>query len=851
VAADAQGHFVTPDLPAGSYTLRATADGFEVLSRTFEIADAPLTLDLQLAVAATRQEVTVSGKALQFANTDPLYRQLRTIGFGKTITVANLNFAADVGRFVLKQGTISFLTPVNGAVTGAVFIGQGHFSLKPATLIDRHELMRRIKADTVEEDLTEIVFRFSTGMHTALLKGATGETSTPAAAITAFRNWQQRVRQRHEIPISFSDELLNGDEMDNVDAELLAYIYNASRPPLFEAFIHGAHYKDLRFIFKARGGALSGLDSPEESALVNNDPGGMEEGVWYLSHTQSEFNAGTASSLEDKRFVAARKYKIETAIGNNNHLTSIARIDFATVVPGERVIRFQLLPNLRVTRVADANGKDLYFIQESRHADGSFYVLLPQAAQEGSTYSITVEYSGDKVLFDAGNGSFYVRAREAWYPALNSFSDHALYDLTFRVPKKFKLISVGSLESEGIEDNYYVTHWVTQKPIAVAGFNYGEYQHISIPDPIDHYQIEGYYLPELPSRLASYRDTALSGMAPKAMTKYALEQTRAQLQVCTLFFGHSPFDRIYVTEQPDFNFGQSWPNLVYLPISAYIDSTQRWLLFGRIDNSFTAFVQEVTPHEVAHQWWGHAVTWASYHDQWLSEGFAEFSAALFIQQATGKDWQKDYTQFWERLRKRILEKNQWGVSPNDAGPIWLGERLISPRTPNAYQFVTYGKGAFVLAMLRSLFYTNQDADKNFIATMHDFVDAHRDQPASTESFEAVVNKHMSKALDLQQNGRLDWFFNEWVYGSDIPHYEFDYQLTPGTQGKTKAHMVITQSGVNENFAMFVPVFGDFGKGWVRLGQLAAIGNSSKTYDVELPAQPKKLVLNAYKEVLER
>lgn len=154
-------------------------------------------------------------------------------------------------------------------------------------------------------------------------------------------------------------------------------------------------------------------------------------------------------------------------------------------------------------------------------------------------------------------------------------------------------------------------------------------------------------------------------------------------------------------------------------------------------------------------------------------------------------------------------------------------------------------------MIRSLFYSNQDGDKNFIAMMHEFVDSHRDTPASTESFKAVIDKHVTKALDLQQNGRLDWFFNEWVYGTQIPHYDFDYQITPGAAGKTKLHMVIAQSGVNETFAMLVPVFADFGKGFVRLGQLPIAGNSSKTYDVEIAAQPKKLALNAYKEILER
>jgi aminopeptidase N len=335
------------------------------------------------------------------------------------------------------------------------------------------------------------------------------------------------------------------------------------------------------------------------------------------------------------------------------------------------------------------------------------------------------------------------------------------------------------------------------------------------------------------------------------MTKYALEQTRAQLQLCTFYFGKSPYEDIYVTEQPNFNFGQSWPNLIYLPISAYTDSTQRWLLFGSINSKFTGFVQEVTPHEVSHQWWGHTVGWASYHDQWLSEGFAEFSAGLFLQQAMGGDWRKDYIEFWDRLRLRVLEKNNFGVAPNDAGPLWMGLRLVSPRSESAYQNVTYPKGAFVLDMLRSMMYTQEDHDKAFIAMMHDFVDSHRERAASTESFKAVAEKHMTKMMDMGGNGRLDWFFDEWVYGTQVPRYHFDYQLTPTDGGKVKLHMTITQSEVDEHFAMLVPVFADFGKGMIRLGQIPIGGNATRSVDVLLPSQPKKVALNAYKEILER
>jgi aminopeptidase N len=181
----------------------------------------------------------------------------------------------------------------------------------------------------------------------------------------------------------------------------------------------------------------------------------------------------------------------------------------------------------------------------------------------------------------------------------------------------------------------------------------------------------------------------------------------------------------------------------------------------------------------------------------------------------------------------------------------MGERLISPRSELAYQNLTYPKGAYVLAMLRSIMYTNEDHDKAFIAMMHDFVESHREQPASTESFLAIVDKHVTKSIDLAGNGRLDWFFDEWVYGTQIPRYQFSYQLTAAEGGKSKLHITLTQSEVDQNFAMLVPVYADFGEGMIRIDQVGIAGNSTRNRDYLLPKQPRKVALNAYKEILER
>ncbi len=850
LSSDEQGKFVSPELKLGTYSLRASRDGFEVLAKTVELK-ASVELQLTLAIARENVNISVPGSSLAFLNSDPVYRQLRGVGLDETFRFDNFTLTVDAATFEFRKGTLTMLRPVNGIVTGAIFIGEGHFNLKPVVTLDARELTRRTGAGEVNEDFSEAVFRFTGDDRIKFVPGLGDRIEPVPEAATVFEHWREKMRRRQEQAAGFTQYLLQGETMDNVDADVLAAIYNPAHPEFFNAYLRGQKHKDLRFFLRKRVGAVPQLDSPEEVGLINYAPEGMDDGVWYLSHLKSEYFNHTASSGEDRRLFATHHYKIETVIAKNGHLFSSATVSVEPLVAGERVLKFGLLPNLRVTRVTGEQGQNFYYVQESRKEDGSFYVILPEAPPLGKELSINIEYAGDKVLAEAGEGSYYVSARTSWYPNLNGFGERSLYDLTFKVPKQYKVISVGTLQSETVEQDLAVSRWVTPNPVAVAGFNYGAYQKIELPDDITHYKIFGYYLSELPSNLRGSK--ALQSMAPRSMTKYALEQTRAQLQLCTFYFGKSPYDEIYITEQPNFNFGQSWPNLVYLPISAYTDSTQRWMLFGQINSKFTGFVQEVTPHEVAHQWWGHAVGWASYHDQWLSEGFAEFSAGLFMQQGVGGNWQKDYIEFWERLRQRILEKNNYGIAPNDAGPLWMGTRLISPRSESAYQNVTYPKGAYVLEMLRSMMRSAQDEDrdKDFKAMMHDFVESHRDHAATTESFKAVAERHMTKRRDFQPNGRLDGFFNEWVYGTQIPKYHFEYQVTPAEGGKLKLHLTVTQSEVDDAFSMLVPVYADFGKGMARIGQIGIIGNSTRNADVEIPAQPKKVALNAYKEILER
>jgi aminopeptidase N len=317
-------------------------------------------------------------------------------------------------------------------------------------------------------------------------------------------------------------------------------------------------------------------------------------------------------------------------------------------------------------------------------------------------------------------------------------------------------------------------------------------------------------------------------------------------RIYNAFFGKVPYSRIAMTQQPAGFFGQAWPTLIFMPYTALLDTTQRSQLMGTRGgtNNFFRYVQ---PHEIAHQWWGHTVGWDSYHDQWMSEGFSEFSASLYVQ-FVRRDMGK-FIDFWEDQRRLIVEASPAtrNRKPYSVGPVTQGYRLNSGKTGGIARFSIYPKGAYILHMIRMMMYDQQggSSDARFQKMMKDFIQTHYNQDVSTEDLKAIVEKHITKDMDLTHNGKMDWFFNEYVYGTEMPSYRFDYQLNGDTlSGK------ITQSGVSENFGMLVPLYADFGKGWIRQGSATMIGN--QTLDItnlKLPTAPKKVAICALNDVL--
>jgi hypothetical protein len=847
IQADPAGQFHASNLRAGRYQITIAHPGFQAYTQTVNLEESsPARIEIRLKLAEIVQDFRVSSKGALAPNSDPNYRKLRDSQPEETFVVKDLVIRRDVGVFTLRSGTISFTPAVLGRVTKAVFVGEGEFALKPAIWFETNYLKRMTGKDAVLETFRELVLCFTDNTYDEIRAAA---TAGPAEARSKelLENFHRHVRQRSEQPRSQLEAMLTDSDMENVEAETLADLYNPSHPGFFSAYIAGRQHNHLQFHVKPRG-ALPFLPAPEEVALINLDPLTEQEGIWYLTHYASEIAEHRASSHEDKRAISARKYRIETVIGKNDHLTAIADLQFRAVTDGDRLIDFSLLPALRVSRITSDTQQELSFIQEDRRADGSLHVILPEPMVSGRDYRVVIEYSGDRVIHKSGGGNFSVGARTSWYPSVNAFTDRATYDLTFKVPNRYTLVSVGKLVKEWREEDFAASQWVSDIPLAVAGFNYGSFKKKQITDAPTKYEIEGYATTDVPDYL---RGTQISNASPSSLTERVMGETQNALRIFAHWFGAAPYGRIAITQQPEFNFGQSWPGLVYLPMSAYLDSTQRWMLMGQISQGLTAFIQEVTPHEVAHQWWGHIVGWTTFHDQWLSEGFADFSAGLYLQVTEPRPG--EYFKYLERARDLILDKNTYGRSPNDAGPIWMGLRLNTLKDEGAYNRIVYPKGGYVLHMLRMMMYDAKTGDQGFKEMMHDFVQSHFHQNASTESFKAVVEKHMTPAMDLENNHRMDWFFSQWVFGTDIPRYKFDYTLSKEADGSYQVKASLTQSEVSAGFAALVPIYVDFDAGRIQFVGRARMIGASTVNDItfKLPQKPKRVLINGRYDVLAR
>jgi aminopeptidase N len=245
--------------------------------------------------------------------------------------------------------------------------------------------------------------------------------------------------------------------------------------------------------------------------------------------------------------------------------------------------------------------------------------------------------------------------------------------------------------------------------------------------------------------------------------------------------------------------------------------------------SYPGFDKIFRAHETAHQWWGIAVDFASYHDQWLSEGFSDFSGLWYLQTRSGKN--DLYFGTLDRWRDEILRRRDKPV------PISLGWRMDTSQDESSnYNVIVYQKGAWVLHMLRILMLDLHNmSEERFKGTMRDFYSHYRNLRPSTHDFQTIVEKHVGQPMD--------WFFNEWVNGWQMPTYKVATHTEKADGGKYLVKLRVLSENVPDDFLMYVPVTIDLGSNQVARLRVKVQGPKTELDLPLMPSEPKGVRFN--------
>ena len=252
-------------------------------------------------------------------------------------------------------------------------------------------------------------------------------------------------------------------------------------------------------------------------------------------------------------------------------------------------------------------GERVYFVQErhDRFLNDDLFerwvtVALPRAVAADERFVLELAYEGELVERLRQSLDFVLKDTMFWRPQHPDGGASRL-DLTFRVPERYRVASGGTLTEERVDDDTRIMRWVTTEPVRAMAFNYGRF---------DVTEVEG----DAPPAMSVYSNNNHLGFAPGNREKTVADLTDS-IRLYADYFGPFPFASLLATETPASG-GQAFPGFLLLSYQA----------FGELH---TGEAELFRAHEVAHQWWGVAVDWEDYRDQWMSEGFANYAAALY------------------------------------------------------------------------------------------------------------------------------------------------------------------------------------------------------------------------------
>jgi hypothetical protein len=740
-----------------------------------------------------------------------------------------------------EQGKLAFLQLFQGRAIGAVFFGRGHVLAAPRDVVEKQQMAHFLGAPVLDQDFTSACLRFTDETAADLLRQLTQAGVSPQQDSSFAARWDGR--------------LANSNPGQSIRV-LLDSLSQTSRP-YFSAVIDGV----------ASGPFDVVLDPLRRESLLlgqtKQTAGRTFYDVWASYHVP-----GFASPAVSFR---ALRYSIDTSLLADNSLEAKTEVRFRAETGGERLLSLQLSHLLNIGEVTGEHGEALTFFQNEgmtlreRSTRGSdfLYVVLPSAPPRGAEFTLRFRYRGS-VIEDAGNGVLYVGARESWYPHFGDAADFADYELTMRWPRRLRLVATGSKLEERDDGEFRVGRWRTEKPVSVAGFNLGDYVSGSLAAGTHSVEVYANRMLEqaLNNRLGPPTFDA-SRMPPPFGAEIqgrpnlmpivpvppspadALKQLGRDIDSSIRFYetysGPFPFQKLGVSQIPG-TFGQGWPGLLYISTFSFLPpATQQRA--GLSESGQEHFTELVPFHEVAHQWWGNVIGWSAYRDQWIDEAIANYLALLFAD--SQKNANHSLRMWLTRYRRRLVEKSPGEEQArSEIGPLDLGIRLTSSRSPEGFEQVIYDKGSWVIHMLREMLRQPgaKDPDARFIALLRTLVSKYAYRALSSADLQREIEAVMTPGMDIEGGRSMEWFFEDWVRGTGVPHYRVEFSLHHSDKGFAVRGKLF-QSGVPRSFIAPVPLYASIGGGHpTQLGVVIAAGPET-AFHFTTQVAPNKILID--------
>jgi hypothetical protein len=737
----------------------------------------------------------------------------------------------------LEQGKLAFFEPFEGNITGLVFSGIGHCLALPRGPAEKQQLARFLGVPVLDQQFVSFYARFTDGTAQDLLDQLNRASVQPASDGAFAALWLtqlERLNPTHSLRI-------------------LIEKYSANAGHFFHAGIDGILTGPFDVL----------LDQMRSENFMLGQPRAVNKVPYYdvwASYALPGFSPPPQS-------FHALHYQVSTTIHSDNSLEGDTAVDFSAATSGAQILFIQLSRALKVDAITLGAGENLIFFQNEglteqqlrSRGDDTLCVFLPRASQQGESFLLHFRYRGN-VIENFGNSVLYVGARESWYPHFGDASQFASYDLAFRWPKHLRLVATGEKSEEHEDGDFRVARWRSDLPVSEAGFNLGVYATISLSSgnhTVEVYankMLEQAILSRLqsppeehgdlrrPPAVATLPSASIPAVpSPADALKSLAQEVDSSIGFFEKFNGPFPFHHLGVSQIPG-SFGQGWPGLLYLSTFSFLPPETQELV-GLNATSQETFKDIIPVHEVAHQWWGNVVGWSSYRDQWINEGLSVYLALLFADSQKMPD--RTLLAWLTRYRKQLIAKTpDSDRAPADIGPVTMGTRLSSSKSPEAYDTVVYSKGAWIFHMLREMLRqpNSRDPDARFVALLHTLVTKYAQRALSTDQLRMEVEAVMTPRMDLEGGHSMEWFFEEYVRGTGIPRYQVEF-TTHRTEKGFQVRGKLIQAGVPHSFIAPIPLYVGSSAGHSAfLGTVVSSGEET-SFTFNTASEPHKILID--------